>query len=369
MRKVGMRINRGRTLRFMENVEDCGLQRNVQDGCRYSCYIKHGDVSAPALAKEHHYQTDFGHLKSEEFNPVAMLFTPIRSGLASLLALASCAVAQNVKAIYLFKDVMQSDTHALKTSGFDTVLLFRIGILPNADLVYYSTGSDGNPVDWPVVTNGSYVGGQALTDKIISLKTAPTLIERVEVSLVSHDTTFQVIRDRIAADGTGASTPLYRAFDVLKQTWELDAFNNDDESVYHVPSTVDFAQMLGLMGYKYSTAPYTNMNFWADVQNRINAAVPGLLDRHYLQVYDGGAANNPGTWQTRLGMKIVPLLWVNNDYKPDHGNTPAQAQTRFDNWNSQYNLAGGGYWNDYDIEKLNSSYEGYGGALTSVFGQ
>lgn len=326
-------------------------------------------MSAPAVAKEHHHQTDFGHLKSEEFNPVAMLFTPIRSGLASLLALASCAVAQNVKAIYLFKDVMQSDTHALKTSGFDTVLLFRIGILPNADLVYYSTGSDGNPVDWPVVTNGSYVGGQALTDKITSLKTAPTLIERVEVSLVSHDTTFQVIRDRIAADGTGASTPLYRAFDVLKQTWELDAFNNDDESVYHVPSTVDFAQMLGLMGYKYSTAPYTNMNFWADVQNRINAAVPGLLDRHYLQVYDGGAANNPGTWQTRLGMKIVPLLWVNNDYKPDHGNTPAQAQTRFANWNSQYNLAGGGYWNDYDIEKLNSSYEGYGGALTSVFGQ
>lgn len=298
-----------------------------------------------------------------------MLFKYVGTRIASLLALASSAAAQNVKAIYLFKDVMQSNTQALKTSGFDTVLLFRIGVLPNADLVYYSTGGQGEPVDWPVVVNGTYIGGQALADKIISLKTAPTRIKRVEVSLVSHDTTFQVIRDRISADGAGDDTLLYRAFDVLRQTWDLDAFNNDDESVYDVPSTVTFAQMLGRMGYQYSTAPYSAVNFWVDVQNRINAAVPGLLDRHYLQVYDGGASNNPGDWQTRLGMKVVPLLWVNNDYKPEHGNTPAQAQTRFANWHRQYNLAGGGYWNDFDVEKLGSSYEGYGGALTSVFGQ
>jgi len=30
-------------------------------------------------------------------------------------------------------------------------------------------------------------------------------------------------------------------------------------------------------------------------------------------------------------------------------------------------VAGGGYWNDYDIEKMKLSYEGYGGVLKSVF--
>jgi hypothetical protein len=273
----------------------------------------------------------------------------------------------SIKGIFLFKDVLQSNTTALKTSGFNALLIFRIGVLANGDLVYYSTGGQGEAVDAPVVTNGSYNGGSALTEKIRSFKTGTTNIDRVEISLVSHDTTFQNIRSLINAEGTGSATRLYQNFNLLKTTWNLDGFNNDDESVYDVSSTVTFAKMLGVMGYKYSIAPYTNSAFWSNIKNQINAAVPGLLDRVYLQCYDGGAGNNPGTWQTSLGMKVVPIVWVTNDAKPSQGNTAQQAQTKFANWNSQYAVAGGGYWNEYDIEKMGSSYTAYAGVLTSVF--
>lgn len=288
-------------------------------------------------------------------------------------------------AIFLFKDVLQSNTTALKTSGFNTLLIFRIGVLENGDLVYYSTGDAGEAVDAPVITGGEYVGGSALADKIKSFKTGETLINRVEVSLVSQDATFVNIENLIAANGTGPETPLYRNFDALRTAWDLDAFNNDDESVYDVNSTVTFANLLGGIGYSYSIAPYTNTAFWASVVQQL----PGLLDRVYLQVYDGGAGNNPGSWQDTLGIKVTPLVWVTNDAKPSQGNTPEQAQAKFASWNEQYSVDGGGmckcpwqslryclqsanslfqgYWNDYDVEKMNSSYTSYAQALTSVF--
>jgi hypothetical protein len=92
-----------------------------------------------------------------------------------------------------------------------------------------------------------------------------------------------------------------------------------------------------------------------------------LLDRVYLQCYDGGARNDPASWRSTLGLKVVPLIWVINDSKPSFGTTAAQARTRFAGWNQRSALAGGGYWNDYDIEKMGLSYKEYGDVLTSVF--
>ncbi|KAI1497768.1 coagulation factor 5/8 type domain-containing protein [Biscogniauxia marginata] len=273
----------------------------------------------------------------------------------------------NVKSIFLFKDVLQSNTTALKSSGFNTLLIFRIGILENGDLVYYSTGDAGEAVDVPVVMDGVYAGGTALADKIKSFKSSPTSIDRVEISLVSHDSTFQNIRSLITAEGTGSETTLYRNFDTLKTAWNLDAFNNDDESVYDVASTVSFAEIIGDIGYKYSIAPYTSASFWATIKGQIDEAVPDLLDRVYLQVYDGGAGNNPGSWQDVLGITVVPIVWVTNDAKPSQGTTATEAETKFAGWYSNDAVAGGGYWNDYDIEKMNSSYISYGSALANVF--
>lgn len=282
-------------------------------------------------------------------------------GLIIALLIQSIAAATNIRALYLFKDVMKSNTAAIKTSGFNSVIMFGVGIIDNGDIMYYSNTAGSSDV--LIASNGTYVGGAALADKVTSFKTGTTGIDRIEISMNS-----QHVKDLMKTPGPGATTRVYRNFAALKTAWTLDAVNNDDESLYDVPSTVTFAQMLGKIGYRYTIAPYTNTAFWVSVTTQANKglAIP-LLDRVYLQCYDGGAGNNPSSWQTSLGMKVVPLLWVTNDSKPSQGTTSAQARTKFAAWNAKSSLAGGGYWNDYDIEKLGLSYAGYGDVLRSVF--
>ncbi len=62
--------------------------------------------------------------------------------------------------------------------------------------------------------------------------------------------------------------------------------------MYDLSTTVKFAGMMGQLGYKFTLAPYTNIDYWAQVVSQVNQATPGLLDRVYLQCYDGGAGNN-----------------------------------------------------------------------------
>lgn len=269
----------------------------------------------------------------------------------------------SIRAIYLFKDVLKSNTTALKMSGFNSLIIFGVGILDDGGIMYYSNTPGSSDV--LIATNGSYVGGDALSEKVRSFKTGDTGVNRVEISMNS-----QHVKDLVQSPGTGSETPLYRNFAALKEAWDLDAVNNDDESIYDVSSTVAFAKMLGSAGYKYTIAPYTNTNFWVSLKTQANQGLSEpnlLLDRVYLQCYDGGAGNNPASWQTTLGLKVVPLVWVTNDSKPSQGITSAQAKSRFQGWVAQTTLAGGGYWNDYDIEKMGSSYTDYGGVLTSVF--
>ncbi|TPX14140.1 uncharacterized protein E0L32_000534 [Thyridium curvatum] len=275
---------------------------------------------------------------------------------------ASASASANIRSIFLFKDVMKSDTAAITTSGFNSLIIFGVGILANGDIMYYSNTPGSKDV--LLTSQGAYVGGAALADKVRSFKErAGTGVDRVEVSMNA-----QHVRDLMRSPGPGASTPLYRSFEALRAAWGLDAVNNDDESVYDADSTVAFARMLGAIGYKYTIAPYTNQPFWASVGSRLNAgAASPLLDRVYLQCYDGGAFNDPGDWQGALGLKVVPLVWVTNDSKPSQGTTVAQAKSKFTAWASRSTLAGGGYWNDYDIEKMKLSYKAYGDVLTSVF--
>lgn len=274
------------------------------------------------------------------------------------------AFAASIRSIFLFKDVMKSNTTALKTSGFNTLIIFGIGILDNGDIKYYSNTPRSKDV--VVASNGAYVGGDALADKVRSFKTGnDTGVNRLEISMNA-----QHVRDLMAKPGPGNDTVLYRNFKALKTAWTLDAVNNDDESIYDVSSTVAFAKMLSKVGYKYTIAPYTNTGFWTSIKTQINEGLKEpdlLLDRVYLQCYDGGAGNDPGSWQSRLGLKVVPLVWVTNDSKPSQGTTAAQARSRFSDWNKKSALGGGGYWNDYDIEKMGLSYKQYGDVLTSIF--
>lgn len=266
------------------------------------------------------------------------------------------ARAAGIRSIFLFKDVMVSNTTALKTSGFNTLIMFGVGILENGDIMYYSNTPGSSDV--LAASNGTYVGGSALSDKVKSFKTGQTGVDRVEICMNSAH-----VADLVASPGTGPETLLYQNFAALKAAWDLDAVNNDDEAVYDASSTVEFAQMLGSIGYNYTIAPYTNLSFWTSLKSQLN----DLLDRVYLQCYDGGAGNDPEDWQSTLGMEVVPIVWVINDSKPSYGTTPAEANTKFSIWNQQSTIAGGGYWNDYDIEKMGSSYTDYGSALTNVF--
>ncbi|KAL5436334.1 hypothetical protein PMIN07_001713 [Paraphaeosphaeria minitans] len=269
----------------------------------------------------------------------------------------------NIRAIYLFKDVLKSNTTALITSGFNSLIIFGVGILEDGSIMYYS--NTPGSADAKVASGGAYIGGNGLAAKMQSLKAAGSSVIRLEISMNS-----QHVKDLMAKPGPGADTPLYKNFAALKAAWGLDAVNNDDESLYDVTSTVTFAKMLGKVGYRYTGAPYTNTAFWKSLISQTNAglAEPNLLfDRAYLQCYDGGAGNDPGAWANNLGLKVVPLVWVTNDSKPSYGTTAAAAKTKFQGWKARGGVIGGGYWNDYDIEKMGLSYKGYGDALGSVF--
>ncbi|KAF2445158.1 hypothetical protein P171DRAFT_431901 [Karstenula rhodostoma CBS 690.94] len=277
-----------------------------------------------------------------------------------LLRPAFCA---NIRAIYLFKDVLKSNTTSLTTSNFNSLIIFGVGILDDGSIMYYS--NTPGSTDVKVASNGAYTGGAALAAKMQSLKAAGSSVTRLEISMNS-----QHVKELMAKPGPGTGTPLYKNFAALKTAWGLDAVNNDDESLYDVASTAAFAKMLGAVGYKYTGAPYTNAGFWKALIAQANAgrAEPDLLfDRAYLQCYDGGAGNDPSAWASSLGLKVVPLVWVTNDSKPSYGTTAAAAKTKFQGWKERGGVVGGGYWNDYDIEKMGLSYREYGDALGSVF--
>ena len=118
-------------------------------------------------------------------------------------------------------------------------------------------------------------------------------MDRIEVSINA-----QHVAELMAEPGPGNDMVLYRNFAALGEAWGLDAVNNDDESAYDLPSAVALARMLGEAGYKYTIAPYTLPDFWASLVAQANEGLggDGLLDRVYLQCYDGGHYNDPAGW-------------------------------------------------------------------------
>ncbi|WP_231118249.1 PKD domain-containing protein [Lysobacter silvisoli] len=247
----------------------------------------------------------------------------------------------------------QAVINDLKASGFTTVFLWSIHIEDNGDLVYN---------DIPIVRNGAYVGGDGnWPARLASLKTAPTSVKRVEVSIgawgVPDFERMARLANGTAAGcgtsivcGTGSNSILYRNFQALKTITGADAVNFDDESYYNVADTTTFGQMLVGQGYKITFAPYTNQSFWRAVKDNLGASV----DRIYLQVYDGGASNNPANWNTAMGMTVMPGLWTRHGTGCSAGDSPASVQSRMAGWKTSAGITGGFLWLYDDIQLCSS---------------
>ena len=201
---------------------------------------------------------------------------------------------------------------ALKNSGFTTVCLFVVDVAANGDLNY-----NGNHL---IVTNGVYMGDPGWPARLAALKQAPTFINRIEACTGgSGAQSWNNIKNLIATQGTNSTSILYRNFLALKNALGIDAIDNDDEVAYDATSAATFNRMISSLGMKNTLCPYNNQTYWQSVFNNSS------IDLVYLQCYDGGAFNDPATWDPVFGgFKVTPGDW-NND-------SPATVQSKFANW-------------------------------------
>jgi len=194
-----------------------------------------------------------------------------------------------------------SQINGLRTSGFTTMVLFTMSVQSNGDFTF----SDGSTV----CTGGSYIGPANWASLLNQCRVAPTSISRIEMCIAQWgDTSFGDIKNRIATDGTGSGTVLYKNLLALKNALGIDAIDYDDETVYDSSSAISFGQMCGAAGMKVTLCPYTNPSYWQAVQSGLGTN----SDAIYLQCYSGGAGNDPATWNSYFsGLKVIPGDWDN----------------------------------------------------------
>lgn len=223
----------------------------------------------------------------------------------------------------------QSMLRTVKRSGFNTIMLWSVHVHENGDLVLN---------DLKVCSNGEYVGEQEWSDTWLAMKEGDTSVKRIELSIGAWGCAdFENIKALIERDGTGEDTILYRNFKALIEASGADAVNYDDESCYDVDSAVKFGKMCESMGVKVTLCPYTNMNFWVNVKNQLGEE---LVDRIYLQCYDGGAGNVVSEWEEAFGMKIIPGYW--NAQNATYGKSAAEVGEELKK-NKRY-VTGGFMW-------------------------
>ncbi len=199
-----------------------------------------------------------------------------------------------------FMTLNASDSSKLKNSGFNTAILFVVDVEANGDLNYNG--------DHLIVQNGVYIGDAGWPARLAALKVPPTSINRIEVCTGgSGAQSWANIKNLIATNGTGSTSILYKNFLALKNTLNMDAICNDDEIAYDATSAATFNQMITALGLKNTLCPYNNRTYWQSVFN--NSAI----DAVYLQCYDGGAGNDPATWNGYFGgFKVAPGDWSND---------------------------------------------------------
>ncbi len=235
--------------------------------------------------------------------------------------------------------------NTLRASGYTTVMLWCIHV----------DAASGNLIfnDQLVAANGSYVGNAGWPAQLATLKTAPTSVNRIEISVSSYGVNdFQSIQTLMNNYGTNTDSILYRNFQALKTATRADAVDYDDETLYDVATAVKFGRMLSSIGFKVTLCPYLNSGFWQSVYTQLG---PSIVDVVYLQCYAGGAGNNPATWNGYFsGIKVQPGLWCKNGSGCSSGNTASEVQTLMAGWKSSAGITGGFMWLFDDMLACNS---------------
>ncbi len=234
--------------------------------------------------------------------------------------------------------------NTLRASGFTTVILWSLHI----------DSTSGNLIlnDHLVVANGAYVGNSAWPAQLATLKTAPTSVNRIEVSVGAWGVNdFQSIQSLMNSQGTNTTSILYRNFLALKNATGAMAVDFDDETLYDVATTVKFGQMLSSIGYKVTLCPYLNGSFWQTVYNQLG----NLVDAVYLQCYAGGAGNNPSSWNAYFGgLRVSPGLWCSNGSGCSSGDNPAAVAVQMAAWKASASIPGGFMWLFDDMQSCAS---------------
>lgn len=249
----------------------------------------------------------------------------------------------------------------LRSSGFNTAIIWTIHVSETGDFVLN---------DVPLFSNGEYIGDPAWPGLVASLEEPPTTVTRVEVGVGSYGVPdFEHIEALIAEQGTGPGSILRRNFEALASTLpNVDAINYDDESNYDVASTVELSLMLADLGFRITLTPYTAQQYWVDVYDTVDAAAPGTVDRVMLQVYAGGAGNDPGSWSALFdGVEVEAGLWSLHGPGCAAGDSPAAVTAKLQGWSAD--IRGGWMWllDDLLACEEQAPLEDYASAIHAAF--
>ena len=286
--------------------------------------------------------------------------------LALFLMLNEILAQEKISALYAGGPIYYGRDYAieeLKNSGFNTLIIWTIHIDKDGNLNFNG--------EFPLCADGEFIGDRTyplFRKDIKKLKSLNSTITRIEFGLSAwRSGTYDHIKDLYEAEGVGPESILYRNFKALIEAIpEIDAFNNDDEGTYDVASSVAFHTMLYQLGVKTAGVPYTRASgYWKPFTDQMNQANPGSVDLMYLQVYAGGAGNNPcsDSWQT-LGVPVIPGVWAEGS---SQGNKNAgEIEADMTNWNNSCSIGGGFLWlyDDFDNSSLVNQYAN---AINKVF--
>jgi hypothetical protein len=243
----------------------------------------------------------------------------------------------------------------IENSGFTEAIVWSVEVNSVGDLNFNG--------EFPLTSAGAYVGNATHPDfpaNMALLKQGT--VKRVTFSVGSSNVgDWQDITALVKAQGTGPTSILYKDFQALKAAIPaLDAIDFDDENSFNSPTTIQFAVMLGKLGYHVTTDPFDDSSYWTTLVSKINTQLPGTVDGVHLQAYAGGSGNSPCVGWDFGSVPVFPGLWDAND-------TPSQVESIMSGWHTQCDILGGTMWL-YDDFVGNGLAAQYASAINTAVG-